>query len=159
MKKLIALMLAFALLCTLFAGCGKSDGGETAKDNEGTVPDSSGNDDAKPDDTKPADPDPDSAGKPSDTTPSDLPTDPTPADPTPADPTPADPTPADPTPTEPENGYVKGTCDDYGWVSTWADMAFEPISSFVANKIILLLITLSCSLNSFNFNMISFSCF
>ncbi|MBQ2865682.1 MAG: hypothetical protein IJE90_04085 [Clostridia bacterium] len=125
MKKLIALMLAFALLCTLFAGCGKSDGGETAKDNEGTVPDSSGNDDTKPDDTKPddtkpADPDPDSAGKPSDTTPSDLPT----------DPTPADPTPADPTPTEPENGYVKGTCDDYGWVSTWADMAFEPISSF-----------------------------
>ena len=149
MKKFVSLALALLMVCTLFAGCGKSD---TPSDNTGKVPSTPDTPaPVAPDQggTAPQDPDPGAAGKPN-ATPSDLPADPAtpPADPVtpPADPVtpPADPVtpPADPEtpptdpvtpPADPEtppadpvtppaadtDSYAPGYVDGNYWGSEW----------------------------------------
>ena len=135
MKKFVALALAVLLVCTVFAGCGKSD---TPSDNTGKVPPTP--DTPAPDTPAPVapdqggdtpkDPDPGAAGKPN-ATPSDIPTAPaTPSD-VPTDPvTPPEPStppaPVDPTP----SAYERGEFDWQKWESKWADMQFVAPSGY-----------------------------
>lgn len=138
MKKFASLALALLMVCTFFAGCGKSD---TPSDNTGkvpTVPDTPAPVTPDQGGTTPKDPDPGAAGKPN-ATPSDIPTDPVtpPADPVtpPADPvTPPEPA-TPPAPADPEpSAYERGVCDLQKWESKWADMKFVAPSGYEVDE-------------------------